>query len=144
MYIRLFFFDIFQGLPVFLTGDLFNKNYYLVYMKLKRRTGTSPTLYTICFCTLILFFFQNVIEETDHTKDTSLKVVKYASTPVMSTYLVAFVVGEFDFVEGKDTDGVTIRVYTQKGKAVQGQFALEVSLAGFFLIFSLDICMCTV
>ena len=92
---------------------------------------TSLTQYTICFCTLILFSFQNVIEEKDHTKDTSLKVVKYARTPVMSTYLVAFVVGEFDFVEGKDADGVTIRVYTQKGKAVQGQFALEVSLAGF-------------
>jgi len=44
----------------------------------------------------------------------------------MSTYLVAFVVGEFDFVEGKDADGVLIRVYTPKGKAIQGQFALEV------------------
>lgn len=45
----------------------------------------------------------------------------------MSTYLLAFVVGEFDFVEGKDCDGVHIRVFTPKGKAVQGQFALEVS-----------------
>ena len=44
----------------------------------------------------------------------------------MSTYLVAFVVGEFDFVEGKDVDGVPIRVYTPMKKAVQGQFALEV------------------
>ena len=70
---------------------------------------------------------QNVVEEKD-AKDASLKVVKYARTPVMSTYLVAFVVGEFDFVEGKDADGVTIRVYTPKGKAIQGQFALEVRL----------------
>ena len=45
----------------------------------------------------------------------------------MSTYLVAFVVGEFDFVEEKDADGVVIKVYTPKGKAVQGKFALEVS-----------------
>lgn len=45
----------------------------------------------------------------------------------MSTYLVAFVVGEFDFVEGKDSDGVNIRVYTPKGQAVQGQFALGAS-----------------
>ena len=51
----------------------------------------------------------------------------YARTPVMSTYLVAFVVGEFDYVEGKDSDGVLIRVYTPKGKTIQGQFALEVS-----------------
>ena len=73
--------------------------------------------------------FQNVKEEKDHAEDTSLKVVKYARTPVMSTYLVAFVVGEFDFVEGSDANGVTIRVYTPKGREVRGQFALEVSLA---------------
>ena len=53
--------------------------------------------------------------------------MKYAQSPVMSTYLVAFVVGEFDFVEGRDADDVLIRVYTPKGKAVQGQFALEVN-----------------
>ena len=53
--------------------------------------------------------------------------MKYAKSPVMSTYLVAFVVGEFDFVEGKDADGVLIRVYTPKGKAIQGEFALEVN-----------------
>ena len=75
------------------------------------------------------FCFQNVKEEKDHAEDTSLKVVKYARTPVMSTYLVAFVVGEFDFVEGRDANGVTIRVYTPKGREVRGQFALEVSLA---------------
>jgi len=45
----------------------------------------------------------------------------------MSTYLVAFVVGEFDFVEGKDADDVNIRVYTARGKASQGQFAMEVA-----------------
>ena len=51
----------------------------------------------------------------------------FARSPIMSTYLVAFVVGEFDFVEEKDADGVVIKVYTPKGKAVQGKFALEVS-----------------
>lgn len=66
------------------------------------------------------------MEEKD-AEDASLKVVTYARTPVMSTYLVAFVVGEFDYVEGKDSDGVFIRVYTPKGKTIQGQFALEVS-----------------
>lgn len=66
-------------------------------------------------------------EEKDHIDDSSLKVVKFARSPVMSTYLVAFVVGEFDFVEGKDADDINIRVYTAKGKAGQGQFALEVS-----------------
>ena len=57
----------------------------------------------------------------------------------MSTYLVAFVVGEFDFVEGKDVDGVPIRVYTPVKKAVQGQFALEVDdvvVVFYFELFS--------
>lgn len=45
----------------------------------------------------------------------------------MSTYLVAFVIGEYDFVESQSSDGVTVRVYTPVGKAEQGKFALEVS-----------------
>lgn len=44
----------------------------------------------------------------------------------MSTYLVAFVIGEYDFVESQSSDGVTVRVYTPVGKAEQGKFALEV------------------
>lgn len=51
----------------------------------------------------------------------------FARTPVMSSYLLAFVVGEFDFVEEKDGNGVLIRVYTPVGKANLGQFALDVS-----------------
>ncbi|XP_068751951.1 puromycin-sensitive aminopeptidase-like [Montipora capricornis] len=69
----------------------------------------------------------DVEEEQDVPEDVALKRVKYTRSPIMSTYLLAFVVGEFDFVEGKDADGVVIRVYTPKGKAVQGKFALEVA-----------------
>ena len=58
--------------------------------------------------------------------DTNIKVVKYERTPIMSTYLIAFVVGEYDYVEAKDADGVLVRVYTPVGKKEQGQFALEV------------------
>ena len=54
-------------------------------------------------------------------------MVAYERTPVMSTYLVAFVVGEYDYVEGTDADGVKVRVYTGVGKKEQGRFALDVS-----------------
>ena len=37
----------------------------------------------------------------------------------MSTYLLAFIVGEFDFVEGQSKDGVLVRVYTPLGKKEQ-------------------------
>ena len=52
--------------------------------------------------------------------------MKFARTPVMSTYLLAFVVGEFDYVEDFDRDGKLVRVYTPMGKSEQGKFALEV------------------
>lgn len=44
----------------------------------------------------------------------------------MSTYLLAFVIGEFDYVESK-TGNTAIRVYTPVGKKEQGEFALEVT-----------------
>lgn len=44
----------------------------------------------------------------------------------MSTYLVAFVVGEFEFVEARCAKtGVHMRVYTPLGKKEQGRFALD-------------------
>ncbi|WAR11437.1 PSA-like protein [Mya arenaria] len=72
--------------------------------------------------------FEPVISETDDSSDSSLKVVKYDKTPIMSTYLVAYVVGEYDCVEGKDENGVLVRVYTPVGKKEQGQFALDVAV----------------
>ena len=44
----------------------------------------------------------------------------------MSTYLVAFIVGDYDYVEERDRNGVLVRVYTPLGKAEQGRFALDV------------------
>ncbi|KAF9803116.1 hypothetical protein SFRURICE_012361 [Spodoptera frugiperda] len=55
------------------------------------------------------------------------KRIHYDTTPIMSTYLVAFVVGEYDYVEKKSRDGVLVRVYTPVGKSKQGLFALEVA-----------------
>ena len=46
----------------------------------------------------------------------------------MSSYLVAFVVGKFDYVERYDR-GVRFRVYTPPGRAAHGQFALDASVA---------------
>lgn len=54
-------------------------------------------------------------------------IVRFAETPVMSTYLLAFIVGEFDYVETQTPEGVVVRVYTPVGKAEQGRFALDVA-----------------
>lgn len=46
----------------------------------------------------------------------------------MSTYLVAFIVGEYDFVENKTQSGTLIRVFTPVNKTQMGNFSLDVSL----------------
>ncbi|GAB2285947.1 AP-1 complex subunit mu-1-Iike, variant 2 [Dionaea muscipula] len=66
-----------------------------------------------------------IIEEK-HEGD--LKTVFYEESPIMSTYLVAIVVGLFDYVESHTSDGTKVRVYSQVGKANQGTFALDVAV----------------
>ncbi|KAJ9600825.1 hypothetical protein L9F63_001037, partial [Diploptera punctata] len=59
--------------------------------------------------------------------ETGQRIVQFDTTPIMSTYLVAVVVGEYDYVEDKSHDGVLVRVYTPVGKREQGRFALYVA-----------------
>lgn len=65
------------------------------------------------------------VKSTSNTDD--LIKYEFERTPIMSTYLVAIVVGEYDYVEDKSSDGVLVRVYTPRGKKEQGIFALEVA-----------------
>ena len=50
----------------------------------------------------------------------------------MSTYLVAFIIGEFDYVEQITDIGTLVRVYTPVGKAKMGSFSLDVSVLFYF------------
>lgn len=56
--------------------------------------------------------------------------VTFAKTPVMSTYLLAFAVGEFEHIEGVTKDGVPVRVYTTPGRVSLGKFALDTAIRG--------------
>uniref|UniRef100_A0A1I7VNP8 Aminopeptidase n=3 Tax=Loa loa TaxID=7209 RepID=A0A1I7VNP8_LOALO len=67
----------------------------------------------------------NVISET---KVDNKKVVKFATTPLMSTYLVAFAVGQLEYIEGKTNGDCLVRIYTVAGKKNQGEFSLEVGI----------------
>ncbi|KAK9681904.1 hypothetical protein RND81_10G035700 [Saponaria officinalis] len=60
------------------------------------------------------------------TKQGDLKTVYFEESPIMSTYLVAVVVGMFDYVESHTSDGIKVGCYCQIGKIDQGNFALEV------------------
>ncbi|KAK1608097.1 hypothetical protein QYE76_031770 [Lolium multiflorum] len=66
-----------------------------------------------------------VVKETVHGP---LKTVCYEESPLMSTYLVAIVVGLFDYIESSTLEGTKVRVYTQVGKTSQGKFALDVGV----------------
>src|ERR1700722_13964891 len=52
------------------------------------------------------------------------RTLRFATTPKMSSYLVAFLVGDFKCTEGK-SDGVPIRVCSTPDKVGQTKFALE-------------------
>ncbi|CAF4536140.1 unnamed protein product [Rotaria sp. Silwood1] len=68
-----------------------------------------------------------IISENEHPDDKKWKITKFDRTPIMSTYLVAYVVGEYDYVETKDSNGVSMRVYTPVGKKEHGHFALDIA-----------------
>lgn len=58
----------------------------------------------------------------------TLKKVVFEKSPKMSTYLLAWAVGEFDFVQGVSKNGVAIRIFSPPGRAAQGNFALDVGI----------------
>ncbi|MDD5416069.1 MAG: M1 family aminopeptidase [Candidatus Daviesbacteria bacterium] len=69
----------------------------------------------------------NTIETVVKEHESGYQMVEFAPTPKMSTYLLAFIVGEFEYVEGKSDKGKVVRVFTTEGKKEQARFALDVA-----------------
>ena len=70
----------------------------------------------------------NTEEVSREERPDSKVAVRFAPTPVMSTYLVAFVVGDLACIEDTAEGGTLIRVWATKGNEEKGRFALETSL----------------
>ncbi|RWS22799.1 puromycin-sensitive aminopeptidase-like isoform X2, partial [Leptotrombidium deliense] len=55
--------------------------------------------------------------------------IMFAKSPQMSTYLLAFAVGEYEYLENKTSDGkIVVRAYTPIGQKQNGQFALNTAI----------------
>ena len=67
-----------------------------------------------------------VVSETINEDGT--KSLDFDTTPKMSTYLLAFIVGDLACIQKKSKSGTLMRVWTTSGKENQGKFALETAL----------------
>ena len=66
-------------------------------------------------------------EERVISDDCGSVILKFKESPIMSTYLVAWIVGELEFIEMTNEDGILVRVYTTQGLKEQGHFSLHVA-----------------
>ncbi|MCL5784558.1 MAG: M1 family metallopeptidase, partial [Patescibacteria group bacterium] len=69
----------------------------------------------------------NTMESNVLEHESGYKTVEFAPTPKMSTYLLAFIVGDFEYIEKETEDKVRVRVFTTPGKKAQAKFALDVA-----------------
>lgn len=70
----------------------------------------------------------NTVETSIKEHESGYKLVEFGPTPKMSTYLLAFIVGDFEFIEGKTKRGVVVRVFVTPGKKHQAKFALNTAI----------------
>jgi len=65
----------------------------------------------------------NILSTIYH--DDKTKTCIFAETPKMSTYLLAFAIGKFDFIEAKTLGGIVTRAYSDVGSSDVMEFALD-------------------
>jgi len=66
----------------------------------------------------------SIVSETERD---GKRVVRFADTMVMSSYLVAFVVGPLEATEWHDADGIPVRIVHVPGKGDLTEFGIEVA-----------------
>ncbi len=73
-----------------------------------------------------LMAVSNMHELSRATLASGKQSVRFADTPVMSSYLVCFVVGELEATPAVDVRGIPLRVIARPGRTGQAAFALEI------------------
>ncbi|XP_065866554.1 aminopeptidase M1-like, partial [Euphorbia lathyris] len=64
----------------------------------------------------------------DEKYDGNVKTVYFEESPLMSTYLVAVVIGLFDHIEDTTADGIKVGVYCPVGSSEKGKYALNIAV----------------
>ena len=70
----------------------------------------------------------NTMESAPEPADGGRSRIRFGATPIMSTYLLAFIVGEMEAIEARSANGTVCRVWATVGQAERGRFALETSV----------------
>ena len=90
----------------------------------------EPAAKAIFETTLIVPKHMTAVSNTvvqEEVGEGDVKRVTFTPTPKMSTYILAFIVGELEYVESQTKEGVQVRVFTTPGKKEQARFALDVA-----------------
>lgn len=64
----------------------------------------------------------------DEKLNGDIKTVYFEESPYMSTYVVAFVIGSFDYIEETTAEGIKVRVYCPLGKREEGRYSLSLAV----------------
>jgi puromycin-sensitive aminopeptidase len=92
----------------------------------------EPTFKAVFDVTLVVLdgfaAVSNMPEASEKRAGTGRKTVRFAPTPPMSTYLLAFAVGDLRSIEERAKSGTLVRIWATRDKEEQGQFALETSI----------------
>ncbi len=70
----------------------------------------------------------NTLESNRELLSNGNVLIQFKTTPIMSTYLLAFVVGEMKSIEANGDNDTLVRVWTTSGQEQRGQFALDTAV----------------
>uniref|UniRef100_A0A3Q2LAN4 Aminopeptidase n=1 Tax=Equus caballus TaxID=9796 RepID=A0A3Q2LAN4_HORSE len=68
-------------------------------------------------------------------EDANWSITEFESTPVMSTYLLVFIVSEFTYVESKSPNDVLIRIWARPSATAEGHGSYALNVTGPILSF---------
>jgi len=63
--------------------------------------------------------------KSEKTINNKYKLIQFMDTPKMSTYLLALIIGEFDFLQTNTNNGTLIKIFTPQNQSNNGSFSLQ-------------------